>query len=283
MKLAVSAYSFYQYIREGKMTIWETVDRAAEMGYEAIEFLNMPGGSYEEQCESAKKLNYLAHDAKIDICAYTIGAELFKNTHEENLRERERLKRQAEVASILGAPIMRHDVCYSLKKSGKGRSFDLMLPTIVEGIREVTGYAQKLGVRTSVENHGYIAQDSDRLERLFCAVDHDNFGLLLDIGNFMCVDEDNAQAVSRLAPYAIHVHAKDMHYSREFREGWGMTRGCNYFCGAVIGQGDVPVKKCVEIIKRAGYDGYLSVEFEGREDCMDAISHSRKYLLEILG
>ena len=283
MKLAVSAYSFYQYIREGKMTIWETVDRAAELGYEAIEFLDMPGGSYEEQCESAKRLNSLAHDAKIDICAYTIGAELFKNTHEENLCERERLKRQAEVASILGAPIMRHDVCYSLKKSGKGRSFDLMLPTIVEGIREVTGYAQKLGVRTSVENHGYIAQDSDRLERLFCAVDHDNFGLLLDIGNFMCVDEDNAQAVSRLAPYAIHVHAKDMHYSREFREGWGMTRGCNYLCGAVIGQGDVPVKKCVEIIKRAGYDGYLSVEFEGREDCIDAISHSRKYLLEILG
>ena len=282
MKLAVSAYSFYQYIREGKMNIWETVDKAAAMGYDAIEFLDMPGNSYEEQCESAKKLKAMARDAKIDICAYTIGAELFKDTNEENMRERERLKRQVEVASILGAPIMRHDVCYSLKKSGKGRSFDLMLPTIAEGIREVTDYAQRLGVRTSVENHGYIAQDSDRLERLFNAVDHDNFGLLLDIGNFVCVDEDNAQAVSRLAPYAIHVHAKDMHYSREFREGWGKTRGCNYFCGAVIGKGDVNVKKCVEIIKRAGYDGYLSVEFEGREDCIDAIALSRKYLLDLL-
>ena len=282
MKLAVSAYSFYQYIREGKMSIWETVEKAAAMGYDAIEFLDMPGNSYEEQCESARKLKGIARDAKIDICAYTIGAELFKDTNEENIRERERLKRQAEIASILGAPIMRHDVCYSLKKSGRGRSFDLMLPTIAEGIREVTGYAQKIGVRTSVENHGYIAQDSDRLERLFCAVDHDNFGLLVDIGNFVCVDEDNVRAVSRLAPYAIHVHAKDMYYSSEYREGWGQTRGCSYFAGAVLGKGDVDVKKCIDVLKRAGYDGYLSVEFEGVTDCIEAISHSHKYLLEIL-
>ena len=283
MKLAVSAYSFYQYIREGKMNIWETVEKAAAMGYDAIEFLDMPGNSYKEQCESAKKLKSIARDAKIDICAYTIGAELFKDTSEENMRERERLKRQVEVASILGAPIMRHDVCYTLKKIGKGRSFDLMLPTISEGIRDVTDYAERLGVRTSVENHGYIAQDSDRLERLFCAVDHDNFGLLIDIGNFVCVDEDNVRAVSRLAPYAIHVHAKDMYYSNERREGWWHTRGGGSFMGAVLGRGDVPVKKCIDVLKLAGYDGYLSVEFEGREDCIEAIEHSHKYLLEVLG
>ena len=283
MKLSVSAYSFYQYIRQGKMSIWETVDSAAAMGYDAIEFLDMPGNNYEEQCESARKLFSIARDAKIDICAYTIGAELFKDTNEENIRERERLKRQVEVASILGAPIMRHDVCYTLKKSGKGRSFYLMLPTIASRIREVTDYAQGLGVRTCVENHGDIAQASDRLERLFSAVDHDNFGLLVDIGNFVCVDEDNVRAVSRLAPYAIHVHTKDMYYSSEYREGWGRTRGGGSFMGAVLGEGDVSVKKCIDVLRLAGYDGYLSVEFEGETDCIDAISRSHKYLLEILG
>lgn len=282
MKLAVSAYSFYQYIGQGKMSIYDTVDKAAEMGFCAIEFLDMPGGSLDEQKESAKKLKALAKDAKIDICAYTIGAELFKGDVEADKREVERLKAQAEIASVLGAKIMRHDVCYNLKKSGKGRSFDLMLPTIAENARIITEYAKGLGIRTCVENHGYIAQDSDRLERLFCAVDHDNFGLLVDIGNFVCVDEDNATAVSRLAPYAIHVHAKDMYYSREFKYGWGQTRGCNYFAGAAVGQGDVDVKKCIEILRRAGYDGYLSVEYEGADDCIVGIEKSRDYLGGIL-
>ena len=252
------------------------------MGFEAIEFLDMPGGSFDEQKESAKKLRSIARDAKIAICAYTIGAELFKGDADADNREVERLKSQAEIASILGAPIMRHDVCYTLKKSGKGRSFDLMLPTIAENARSVTEYARNIGVRTSVENHGFIAQDSDRLERLFCAVDHDNFGLLVDIGNFVCVDEDNAAAVSRLAPYAIHVHAKDMYYSREYREGWGQTRGCNYFAGAAVGQGDVDVKKCIEILRRAGYDGYLSVEYEGASDCILGISESRDFLKNLI-
>lgn len=282
MKIAVIAYSFYQYIGQGKMSIYDTVDKAASMGFEAIEFLDMPGCSFDEQIESAKKLNAIARDARIDICAYTIGAELFKGDVDADKREVERLKSQAEIASILGAKIMRHDVCYKLSKSGKGRSFDLMLPTIAENARKITEYAESIGVRTCVENHGYIAQDSDRLERLFCAVDHDNFGLLVDIGNFVCVDEDNATAVSRLAPYAIHVHAKDMYYSREKKEGWGQTRGCSYFAGASVGQGNVDVKKCVDILRCMGYDGYLSIEYEGGDDCIRGIEKSRDYLKSIL-
>ena len=282
MKLSVSAYSFYQYVRQGKISLYDTVDMAARMGFCAIEFLDMPGCDYSEQMENAKKLNKMAKDAKIDICAYTIGANLFNGDIDADRLEVERLKKQSEIANTLGAKIMRHDVCYTLSKSGKGRSFDLMLPTIAENAREITEYAEKIGVRTCVENHGYIAQDSERLERLFSAVDHDNFGLLVDIGNFVCVDEDNASAVSRLAPYAIHIHAKDMYYSREYREGWGQTRGCNYFAGAAVGQGDVDVKKCIEILRRARYNGYLSIEYEGADDCIKGIGESRDYLKSIL-
>ena len=39
MKISVSAYSFYQYINQGKMTLFDTVSKAHEMGFEAIEFL----------------------------------------------------------------------------------------------------------------------------------------------------------------------------------------------------------------------------------------------------
>ena len=116
------------------------------------------------------------------------------------------------------------------------------------------------------------------MERLFNAVNHENFGLLVDMGNFCCVDEDNVTAVSRVAPYAIHAHAKDMHISKNPQQGYGQTRGCNYFKGAIIGNGDVDVDRCIKVLKRAGYDGYLSIEFEGSEDCIEAISRGFAYL-----
>ena len=110
------------------------------------------------------------------------------------------------------------------------------------------------------------------MEQLFNAVAHDNYGLLVDVGNFVCADEDNCAAVSRVAPYAFHVHAKDMYKSTTPLPGYGMTRGCNYFKGAIVGEGDVNVEKCLQILKRVGYDGYCSIEFEGSEDCIEGIA-----------
>ena len=278
MKISVSSYSFSQYIRQGKMTLLETIAKAKEIGLEAIEFIDLPGSNLEEQKACAKELRAEADRLGMTINSYTIAGNLYKNSPEADEAEVERLKGQVEVAEILGATIMRHDCCYNIYKEGNGRSFDLMLPTIAENARKITEYAATKGIKTCCENHGYIAQDSDRMERLFNAVNHENFGLLVDMGNFCCVDEDNVTAVSRVAPYAIHAHAKDMHLSKNPQQGYGQTRGCNYFKGAVIGNGDVDVDRCIKVLKRAGYDGYLSIEFEGSEDCVDAIARGFRYL-----
>ncbi len=284
MKISVSSYSFAQYIREGKMTQLECVEKAVQMGFDAIEFTDIDGaGDLGLQKENAQKIKKAATDAGITVNAYTVGACLYNDSEEKMELEVKRLCGQLDVAKILGAPIMRHDVCYSLAKAGNGRSFDLMLPFIAENARRVTGYAGSLGIKTCVENHGYIAQDSDRVERLFNAVAHDNFGLLVDIGNFICVDEEPASAVSRLAPYAIHAHAKDMLVRPEpIGNCKCMTRGGNYFCGTAIGEGDIPVKRCLKILKAAGYDGFLSVEYEGTEDCISGIGKGLSCLKKIL-
>lgn len=272
MKTCVSSYSFNQYIKQGKMTQLDAVSKAKEMGFDAIEFTDIIAENLEAQKLVAKQICDKAREVGIDIAAYTIGARLYQESDEESDAEVERLKNQLDVAKILGASVMRHDVCYKLGKIGNSRSFDLMLPTIAKNARRVTEYAQTLGIKTCTENHGYIAQDSDRVERLFNAVAHDNYGILVDLGNFLCVDENPVTAVSRLAPYAVHVHAKDFtvgetpECNRNIR-----TRGANYLCGAVIGEGVVPIYKCLSILKNAGYDGYVSVEYEGIEDCIAGI------------
>ena len=62
-----------------------------------------------------------------------------------------------------------------------------------------------------VENHGFFCQDSVRVEKLVTAIDHPNFGVLLDMGNFLCADDNPTTAVGRLLPYTFHCHAKDFH------------------------------------------------------------------------
>ena len=274
MKISVSSYSFAQYIRSGKMTQPDCVEKAKELGFDAIEFTDIDGaGDIEKQKKNAVAIREKADSLGMTINAYTIGACLYKDSAAEREAEVQRLCSQLEVAAVLGAGVMRHDVCYSLGTKGASRSFDMMLPYIAEGARKVTEYGEKLGIRTCTENHGYIAQDSDRVERLFNAVAHDNYGLLVDMGNFICADEDPALAVSRVAPYAVHAHVKDMLVRNEpCGTCRAMTRGGKYFCGTVVGEGDIPVKRCLSILKRAGYSGYLSIEFEGAEDCINAIS-----------
>lgn len=266
------------------MTLLECMAKAKEIGFDAIEFIDMPGApDLEAQKDMARQVRAEADRLGLEINAYTIGACLYQETREVQDAEVERLKGQVDIAKILDAKVMRHDVTYSLGKTGNARSFDLQLPTIAANARKVTEYAQTQGVITCTENHGFIAQDSDRVERLFNAVNHDNYGLLVDIGNFLCVGEDPAMAVSRVAPYAVHVHVKDFIRRDAPSECCGLlTRNCDYIGGVVIGEGIVPVKKCLHILKRAGYDGYVSVEFEGLEDCIAAIARSYRNLKQIL-
>ena len=283
MKISVSSYSFAQYVGAGKMTRLDCVSKAKEMGFDAIEFTDIHGADFDEQLENAKKLRAEAERVEITINAYTIGASLYSDDKAAMRAEVERLKGQLQIAAALGAGVMRHDVCYSLGKSGNARSFDLMLPTIAANAREVTEYAQTLGIKTCTENHGYIAQDSDRVERLFNTVNHDNYGLLVDMGNFICADENPITAVSRVAPYAVHAHVKDMIVRNTPTGGCqNMTRGGNYFCGCVVGEGDIPVRQCLRILKRAGYNGYISLEYEGAEDCIGGIARGLKNLKGLL-
>lgn len=283
MKVSVSSYSFYQYVNAGKMSLTDCVGKAKEMGFDAIEFVDLDeDGTFEAKAELARKIRAEADRLGMEINAYTVGAQLCNGDEKADEEAVETLKKQLGIAQILGAKVMRHDVCYTLG-NGIKRSFDRMLPCLAKNARRVTEYAETLGIRTCSENHGFIAQDSERVERLFNAVAHDNYGLLVDIGNFLCVDEDPATAVSRVAPYAFHVHVKDFGISEVPTPVHTlMTRGARYLRPSVIGEGDVPVKRCLAAIKRTGYDGFVSIEYEGVEDCITAIERGLKNLKSIL-
>ena len=277
MKIGVSSYSFSRLVRAGELTQLEVIAKAKEIGFDSIEFstFSLPEG--ETPLSFAPKVKEECDRVGLAITNYTIGADFLNGSGGDWEAEAERLKDEVRVAQILGAPGMRHDATRGFDASHVGpRGFDDALPTLIKGCRAVTEFAADLGVKTMVENHGFFCQDSERVEKLVNGVNHPNFGILVDMGNFVCVDEDPAKAVGRLMPYAFHVHAKDFHIKPgtlpDPGPGWFRSRGENYLRGAIIGHGDVPLVQCLRIMKKADFQGVLSIEFEGLEEPLTGIA-----------
>ncbi len=273
MKYSVSSYSYSQLTSSGKYTELQLIALAKEMGFDGIEFAEIHAPEGMDKKEYASRLRAEAEKHEIEIAAYCIGANLIYDTD----KEIERLKAEVDVCEALGCRVMRHDATggYTREDREKGMGFNNALELIVRGYRAVTEYAETKGIKTCIENHGFFAQDSVRVEAIINGVNHKNFGALVDIGNFMCADEDPAVAVGNVAPYAVHVHAKDFHFKKgtEFVpvDGFFMTRGGNFLRGAIIGHGAVPVVQCLRILKNAGYNGFITVEFEGMEDAVKGV------------
>ena len=266
MKYSVSSYSYSQLTSSGEYTEKQLIGLAKEMGFDGIEFagINPPAGM--SAIDYAAELRQEAEKHEIAVVAYCVGANLLGDTEAEI----ERLKGEVDIAAALGVPVMRHDASGGYDSETRSqRGFNNALPVIVKGYKAVTEYAKTKGVRTCIENHGFFCQDSCRIEAIINGVADDNFGALVDIGNFLCADEDPGKAVGNVAPYAFHVHAKDFHVKKGTElipsGGFFMSRGGNYLRGAIIGHGCVPVVQCLRILKNAGYNGYITVEFEGME------------------
>ncbi len=287
MQVGVSSYSFIGLIETGAMTPLDCPARAKELGFDFIEYAAMPLPEGKALSDYAAEIRRAADRAEMPILHYAVGADLLTGSDGNLEEEIARVKGEVDIAEILGAPTMRHDASSGFGHAVAGsHSFDDALPRLIEGCRAITEYAAEKNIRTTVENHGHFCQDSDRMEKLVRGAAHANFGLLLDMGNFVCVDEDPLWAVRRLSQYAFYVHAKDFHLksaSSPFPgEGWALTRGGNFRRGAIIGHGDVPVLSCLRAICRAGYDGPISIEFEGIEDPMLGIRLSHENLRRLL-
>ncbi len=277
MKLGVSSYSFSKYMETTGADYLQVCDHAKRIGFEGIEFIDLSLKVQPAESLAALAGIIRAHCEKIglQVAAYTVGADFLNRGPEEV----NRVKSQVDIAALLGAPVMRHDAAWSLPE---GMTWREAIERMKEPIREVAAYAQSKGVRTCTENHGYILQDSARVEDLIRAVNHPNYGWLIDLGNFLCVDEPALHALPLALPYVVHVHAKDFLYRPAWEnspgQGWFDTRNGSHLRGTVAGHGVVPIAWCLETVKKSGYQGWVSYEFEGMEDCLPAIEAAYAYL-----
>lgn len=275
MKTCVSSYSFRDLLASGEYTQLTLLSLAKEMGFDAIEYTDLTPPAGVQDVDYAAQLKAESEKIGLPIINYTIGAD-FLNADSFDAQV-EHLFHQVDVAAALGATGMRHDATGGYRTQEKSyKSFAQALPVLADGCRRVTQYAKNKGIQTMVENHGFFCQESARVESLVTAVADENFGLLVDVGNFACADDPSFEAVGRLAAFAKHVHVKDFH----IKDGNGIHPGEGFFCsrggrllrGAIIGHGDIPVVQCLRTLHASGYKGYVSIEFEGMEEPKKALA-----------
>lgn len=279
MNIGVSCYSFYKHMHQTGANYIEVCDLAKKMGFDGIEFIDLDLKLQYAQSkeELARTIRKHCDEIGLPIIAYTVRGEFLGNENEV-----ERLKGQVDIAEILGAKLMRHDITWLNPSDMTWRD---IIDAVKDKVRELASYAQTKGIRTCTENHGLHLQDSTRIEYLIQTVNHPNYGWLIDMGNFLCADDPAVHALPIAAPYAFHAHAKDFLYRYPWEEhpgnGWFQSRNGSYLKGTVLGCGVVPIKWCVDVLMKADYQGWLSLEFEGMEECLPAVQAGHDFLRKV--
>jgi len=139
---------------------------------------------------------------------------------------------------------------------------------IVAQFKEYAKFAEENNVDLAMENHYQILQDADRCIRIFEEVGSERLGLNNDTGNWCYGGRSTKwmeEAFKKLAPYTKSTHLKDVkNVGSPFtvqgpmaRIGWGEL--------TILGQGEVPIKTCIQELKRVGYKGPLNTH-GGSED-----------------
>jgi sugar phosphate isomerase/epimerase len=96
--------------------------------------------------------------------------------------------------------------------------------------------------------------------RIVKAIDSPWLRATMDTGNFL---EDPYDQLEMMAPETVYVQAK------------------TYYGGGTWYTLDLDYRRIAEILRRHKYGGYISLEFEGKEDLMTAIPKSLAMLREV--
>lgn len=283
VRLGFSSWCFRQELASGEMSIDDVFDWIAESPGQHLELAGVafPEGNL---IDLADPIRAAAKRTGVELSGMCIGADFLTDDTPAQLAT---AKQHITLAAELGIKFFRHDVTPWGLRPTSIAEVEEAFPKLVEAATELAQFAAQHDIVTSIENHGFFMNGSERVQRLVHAVNRPNFGTTLDVGNFLCVDEDPVIATARNLPIATFIHIKDFYTSTTPREGWLETPGGRAIQGAMFGYGDVDTTTIVSDIVKSGYDGYLSLEYEGQEDariaCTLGINNALAKLSDVVG
>jgi sugar phosphate isomerase/epimerase len=263
-RIAVSTYSYWHF-RTEKYPIEKVIDNAAALGFDGVEILHRQMAG-----ESAAYLNSLKKQAfsrGLDLVMLSIHQDFVFPDKAERRKHVEHTERCIDIAAQLGIPAIRlnsgrwktiksFDDLMKVKGNEpalSGYTDEDAIKWCVESIRECLPGAEKSGVVLALENHWGLTTSVDTLLRIWREVNSPWLGINLDTGNF---PGDPYPDFAKVAPHATIVQAK------------------TYFGGGEWYTLDLDYKRMAGVLHKANFQGYVSLEMEGKESPETAVPKS---------
>jgi len=259
-KLSVAAYSLRRALdlKNPTMTLEEFITKCVEWGVEGAELTEY----YFKKPVTPEYVMALKRHAirmGLDITGTPIGNTFTLPPGEARDREIARVKQWIDVSADLGSPAIR----IFAGNTPKGGDEAQARAWAVECIQSCMEHAAKRGVFLALENHGGVVATADGLLEIVKAVKGDWFGVNLDTGNFHT--EDPYDDIARAAPLSVTCQFK-VEMSRK---------------GGKKEEADYP--RLVEILRKANYRGYITLEYEAAEDPLTAVPRHLAAIRKAIG
>ena len=264
--IGVSTYSFWRFDgpREN-FPIEFCIDKAAEMGFDGVEILLIQMTS--EENSYLQELKRRAFLKGLDVMGFSTHQDFLDPDPAKRQENVDLTLHQIDLAYRLGIPTIR----INTGRWGTSESFTRLMENrgieppiegytdeqafewVIEAIGKLVPSAAEKGVILGLENHWGLGRTPEGVMRIVEAIDSPWLMVTLDTGNFL---EDPYEKLEMLAPHTALVQAK------------------TYYGGGTWYTLDLDYERIADIMRRHGYKGYVSLEFEGKGNYEEAIPQS---------
>ncbi len=271
LPIGVSTYSYWGFRRKKFQPIEKCIDLAADHGFDGVEILQVQMADFSPAyLQKLKRHAFLNGIALMGLSTHQdfVDPDPYKRRH--NVEQTIFYIRQAHE---MGIPTIR----INTGRWGTSKNFDELMANrgiepvleghteeegfgwVIDSIGQLVGEAEKAGVILGLENHWGLGLTPEGVLRIVEAIDSPWLQVTLDTGNFL---EDPYKRLAQLAPRTVLLQAK------------------TYFGGGRWYTLDLDYDRIAGILREADYRGWVSLEFEGKEDpvsgCEKSIALLRK-------
>ncbi len=273
-RLAVASYSFWQF-RNAKLRDLETcLDLAADMGFDGFEILHRQ--MQNEANDYLQRLKRRAFVNGLALCGFSTHQGFLSPDKEFRDKNIKHTIHCIELAYALGIPTMR----VNTGTWGTSRNFDELMKNrgieppkpgykdedgfawVIDSLGQCLKTAEKCGVLLGLENHWGLGRTPEGVLRVVEALKSPWLQVTMDAGNFL---EDPYDRLELLAPKTVLVQAK------------------TYYGGGLWYSLDLDYGRIAAMLRKHKYRGWVSLEFEGKEDPRTGIPKSLALLRKAFG
>jgi sugar phosphate isomerase/epimerase len=225
----------------------ETSRRAREYGYAGVDLRLLDGEviSLESVRANRERIKSLFPPDELPVAVLATSVRLATNEPQARKETLEESREWIDLAADLGVPVIRF---FAARKPPE-LELEPSIRAVGEMLALLAEHAQKANVKIGVETHDEFASAAITARAVRIAPSP-AVGVIWDMWHTNRVGESPAEALDALDGRVINVHLKD---ARRTDSGWQLS---------LLGEGDIPVKEGLRLLKQRGYDDFISVEWE---------------------